>query len=87
MVRKHGIGPLEAEPLFGLVRLAPDGQPEYSVPPTPIHVFQCHQCGSIALFSEDLEKDWRVRGQVFADEAERFLIEQRSNPPGAEDDG
>jgi hypothetical protein len=84
MVRKHGTGPLEAEPLFGLVRLTADRRPEYEVPPTPIHVFQCHQCGFIALFSEDLETDWKVSGQLYADEAERFLTEKRSKPPEPE---
>ena len=86
MVRKHATGPLEVEPLFGLVRLTADGQPEPGVRPTPIQVFQCHQCGFIALFSEDLEGDWKVSGQIYADEAERFLTEQRSKPPGTESD-
>jgi hypothetical protein len=86
MVRKQGTGPLEAEPLFGLVRLTADRQAEYGVQPTPIHVFQCQQCGYVALFSEDLEGDWKIRGQIYADEAERFLTEQRAQPPGSKHD-
>jgi hypothetical protein len=65
------------EALYGLVPITAERTIIDGVPPTPVRVFQCMFCGSLALFSQDHEHDWELTAKATAAQAEKMVIEQQ----------
>jgi dihydrofolate reductase len=67
----------DPDALYGLVPITADRSIIDGVPPTPLRVFQCMFCGSLALFSQDHERDWELTAMATAEQAEQIVKEQQ----------
>jgi inorganic pyrophosphatase len=77
MSRKLFYTRADPEALYGLVPITADRKIIEDVPLTPLRVFQCRFCGSLALFSQDHEHDWELTAKATAAQAEQIVMEQQ----------
>ena len=66
------------EPLYALVRLAVplahgERKPHAEAFLTPVQVYVCMSCSFLALFSEDVENEWKWTGQATANRLDEEL--------------